>query len=751
MPERKNITRRDRASSWLGWFDAKLDTGEGQVGQGARTAVLFWLVVAAAFVIRALVLWQLSRNYPGFLDPIVDSRWHYLWAKQIAAGDWLGSEVFFRAPLYPYLLGIWIKLFGDGLWPIRLMQAFIGGLTAGLTFLIGQKAFGRRVGLIAAVMSILYGTLIYYESELLIEVIAVPLGLLAIWMAMNEASRPAPRWVGWLGVGLLLGLGAISRPNILACVPAFWWWAWGRDATGKASWGRRLRGPMLVTLGVIIPIIPVTIRNYVVADDPVVISYQGGINLWLGNNPAADGLTMQMPEIDLDETVEWNEFVRTTDSIAVAQFGRKMTASEISAFWTKRAKDWMLANPGDAIRGWLKKTWYFLGGYEVSDQTDIYAYSRFSAILNVLISQPLIFVPFGLIVPFGLLGLILVWRRSEATRPLVAFFVLYAPTVILFLATARHRLPVVPILIVCAAAALWQFRTVFQLHGRKALIVPAILALLLGIALNQRTLQQLLNNPAFFHYQIGLAYDRRDQRTEAIDEYEKAITYQPRHYSARKNLAFDLVKVGAYDSAVSVSFRCMELRRDDAEVYNNVGLAYLGLGDTAKAEGSWRVAIRTNPKLPQAMFNLGEVARTRNDEGAALGYYVKAIEADSNFTAAYSGVAIIYSGAGNYNVALDYLKMGLRHVPDHAILQANLGALYLRMNRPDDAVVPLERAIYWEPQADQTRINLAIAYARLEKAAPALAQLRVVLAHDPHNETAQKLIKEIKDAAPGVE
>ena len=744
MAEQKHQSRRAKSVRLAGWFDINSWSADEQSSGGLSITALFWIILGIAFLVRAVILLQLSENHPAFDQPIVDSRWHYLWAQKIAAGDWLGREVFYRAPLYPYLLALWMKVFGDGLWPIRLMQAFVGGLTAGLTFLIGVKAFGRRAGIIAGLVTALYGTLIYYETELLIEAIAVPLGLWAIWLAMDESSRPSPRLTRWFGVGVVVGLFAIARPNILPVVPAFWWWAWPPSAISRSSGlAGRIKGPLILTLGVLVPIIPVTVRNYVVAQDAVLISYQGGVNLWLGNNPNADGLTMQMPEIALDESVEWNEFVRTTDSIASSLAGRPLHASEISSFWTGRALGWMVDNPMTAVAGWLKKAWYFFGGFEVSDQTDIYAYSDYSSLLNILISHPLIYIPFGLIAPLGLLGLVLAWRKSDQTRPLVGFVVLYALTVILFLATARHRLPVVPIFIVCAAAAVVQFGRALRSGNLKAIALPVFLLAAFLAVLNQRTVERMMSNPAFLHYQMALAYERKSDYESAVLEYEKALVVEPNHLASRKNLAYALVRMGSYDSAVAVSFSYLRHRQQDAEAYNNIGLAYLGQGDTTRAEGSFRVAIRNNPNLPQPYLNLAEIASARNDAGSAVGHYRDAINADSTFAGAYSGLAIIYAGVSNFVVAESLLTTGLRHSPDHAILQANLGSLYLKMQRPEDAVAPLERAVFWQPHASAVRINLAVAYLQLQRLNAGQEQLREVLARDPTNATAKKLLDDI--------
>lgn len=744
MVQQKHQGKIPKSNRFTSWFDPHAWAESGQTVGGLPTQALFWMIVGVAFAIRALILYQLSGNHPAFDQPIVDSRWHYLWAQRIAAGEWLGSEVFYRAPLYPYLLGLWIRVFGDGLWPIRLMQAFVGGLTAGLTFLIAQRAFGRRVGLTAGIIAALYGTLIYYETELLIEVIAVPLGLWAIYLAMGESARSTPRMLRWFAVGVVVGLFAIARPNILLVVPAFWWWAWPpRDGSEGKSLFDRAKGPLILTLGVLLPIIPVTVRNYVVAQDAVLISYQGGVNLWLGNNPNADGLTMQMPEITLDESVEWNEFVSTTDSIASALSGRELRASEVSSFWTGRALNWMLENPKAAIAGWAKKTLYFLGGYEVSDQTDIYAYSRYSSLLNLLISRPLIYIPFGLIAPLGLMGLVLAWRKSQAARPLVGFVVLYALTVILFLATARHRLPVVPIFIVCAALSIIRFWRAFSARRYLSLILPLGALGILLLVLNQRTVERMMTNPAFLHYQMALAQERKGDFEGAAMEYGRALEIEPNHLASRKNLAYALTKMGMYDSAVAMSFSYLRHRQRDAEAYNNIGLAYLGQGDTARAEGSFRVASRENPKLPHPYFNLGNIASARKEYGEALAQYHRAIEADSTFASAYSALALVFVNAANYPQAESLFVAGLRHVPDHAILQANLGSLYLRMDRPKDAIPYLERALYWTPHSIGVRLNLAIAYLSLERLSDGRKQLNEVLARDPSNETATKLIQEL--------
>jgi hypothetical protein len=54
--------------------------------------------------VRVVHLWQIQ-SAPFFTILLGDSKAYDVWARQIASGDWLGTEVFYQAPLYPYVLG----------------------------------------------------------------------------------------------------------------------------------------------------------------------------------------------------------------------------------------------------------------------------------------------------------------------------------------------------------------------------------------------------------------------------------------------------------------------------------------------------------------------------------------------------------------------------------------------------------------------------------------------------------------------
>ena len=87
--------------------------------------VWFLVIFGAAFLLRLLYLNQVE-TIPLFYQPAGDGRGYDEWAQRIAAGDWLGTGVFYQAPLYPYFLGVLQTLVGHDLWFVRLVQIALG-------------------------------------------------------------------------------------------------------------------------------------------------------------------------------------------------------------------------------------------------------------------------------------------------------------------------------------------------------------------------------------------------------------------------------------------------------------------------------------------------------------------------------------------------------------------------------------------------------------------------------------------------
>ena len=72
-------------------------------------------------------------------------------------------------PGYTYFLAGVYRVFGHNRAAARLVQAVVGTATVGLVFLVGYLSFGRRPGLVSALLTAVYLPLVYYTGLLLTE------------------------------------------------------------------------------------------------------------------------------------------------------------------------------------------------------------------------------------------------------------------------------------------------------------------------------------------------------------------------------------------------------------------------------------------------------------------------------------------------------------------------------------------------------------------------------------------------------
>ena len=98
-----------------------------------------------------------------------------------------------------------------------------------------------------------------------------------VWMLLLAAKRRSALWA--LGAGLMLGASVWLRANALLL---FIWWAVALLLFVKSSWRERWRLSLMLTLGALLLIAPIMIRNAVAFRAFVPTGLGTGTNLWEG-------------------------------------------------------------------------------------------------------------------------------------------------------------------------------------------------------------------------------------------------------------------------------------------------------------------------------------------------------------------------------------------------------------------------------------------------------------------------------------
>ena len=168
------------------------------------------------------------------------------------------------------------------------------------------------------------------------------------------------------------------------------------------------------------------------------ISYNGGVNFYIGNNANA------AQTLALRPGWEWEELVALPLREGITRPSAK------SLFFYKQALEYIQDAPFDYMGLLTVKTAQFWRGDEIERNQEMYYWRKYSSVLAGTLWKWGVAFPFGLVSPLALLGLLVYIRRQGFALP-VLFVLGYSFAVISFFVAARYRLPIVPLLILFAA------------------------------------------------------------------------------------------------------------------------------------------------------------------------------------------------------------------------------------------------------------------------------------------------------------
>ena len=542
----------------------------GSPGGRALPLGIFALALAARLPYLAAL-----RRTPLLEHPLLDPRFYDLWAQRLAGGDWLGREVFYANPLYPYYLGALYATIGRHLAAVHLVQHLLGSLGAALLALAGARLYGRAAGLLAGLGAALYGPFVFHEGSLMIESLAPFLGILALFLVVRAGEkRTLP---AWSVAGLAAGVFVLARPNATPLAGA----AWALATTRRGS------APAVFLAAAALAIAPVTARNWAVSHTFVPITAHGGEAFYVGNHPGADGYGTQPEWVDSGPATEHESYRRRASAI----LGRELTLAESSAYWQDLALRFAREHPGSWLRLLLRKLYLYLQAYERGDNTSFYFMRGEVPYLRLL---P---VGFGVVAPLALAG---VWltRRTWARTAIVPLFALaYASGVVLTFVLSRYRLPGVPPLILLAGAAgAWGWEA-WRAGERQRVARAAVAAAVLALAVNLRTPLVIPDDPGTIHNNYGLVLEESGKIDEAAQHFAAAARLEPGKPLYHYNLARAERRRGRVDVARQELAAAIQLDPAYSDAHAELGFLLEAAGETAAALAEYRRAVELEPTL----------------------------------------------------------------------------------------------------------------------------------------------------------
>ncbi|MCA3015928.1 MAG: tetratricopeptide repeat protein [Myxococcaceae bacterium] len=262
---------------------------------------------------------------------------------------------------------------------------------------------------------------------------------------------------------------------------------------------------------------------------------------------------------------------------------------------------------------------------------------------------------------------------------------------------------------------------------------------------------------AFFN--LGMSCLKLDRPAEGTKAFERALKLEPSSSGPYVQLGTLYLKQGKRDRAVEAFKKALEaadtLEREGAgfkalrrrnemrrttDAYRGLALAYLQLGRVDDAVQTLRQAVEKLPGDGSARLALGEALLAQRDFDGAVEQLKKRLELEPGIEArldlarAYAkkrvakqaeplyrevlkeepqnraarlGLIDLYTAQGRFADAEAALQELLATTPDDAQALMRLGLMKSRMQRPNEALEPLERAARLNPSLLEARAELA--------------------------------------------
>jgi len=441
-------------------------------------SVVYLLLFGWALLLRVAVAFEL-RDLPTAIYLVMDARHYDHLAREILAGQWLPSEPFYQAPLYPYFLATVYSVFGPSYLIVRLVQALAGALAALVLGLATRRAFGRTAGVVAFLLGAWYGPQVFYTQPLLKPALVSLLLATFVLCSLRSGGGLEDRPAFLVLSGVSLGLAVLLRENFLVLVPAMLLaLIWSLRSRPR----RRLaRAVLLFGSGFAAMLLPAAWANHHASGQWLLVSSQGGMNFFIGNYRGASGFYRALSSgshapVSQRQDAEALAATIKARELGVEELDEPLDEGEISrVFWRES-----LRQVNADIPGWIalmaRKSLYFWNRYEVPDAEGYYVAREHSQWLRLAI------VDFGLVAPLAMFGLALASSKDAGAAAFCALMALAVfASVAMFFIFARYRLPVVVFLLPLAGLGVARLAEVLRGRYRHGLVV-ALLVLAAAVA-----------------------------------------------------------------------------------------------------------------------------------------------------------------------------------------------------------------------------------------------------------------------------
>jgi len=391
---------------------------------------LLILFILISIIIRTIFL-VFIRKYALFTDYITGDQVIYL-DNARAFSKWNFNNItIIHPPLYSFFLAFLIKIFGERIIAILIVQFLIDGITAFLLYRLALFYVNRIYGILIGLTFCLYPSFIYMSNHLLSETLFTFLLITATFFLISAIKKRV--WFRFCLSGIFFGLSSLTRAHIIGLfllIPVALFFII------KSEWKNKIIYGLIFFIIATIVILPWSIFLYSKYHTTVIISAKFGRTLWGTHNPY--GYSRYLAPFT-KEGEEWPQY---------------LNEAELDKYLTEKALRYIYENPSSLYKVGFINLWVTIKTSTLSFNIPTY--------LNNIISISEI-ITYVVIILFFICGIFYLIKNKEKTYLIFLIYIIYTLIVCFFLkGELRYRIPLMPLIILIA------FYGIYKLSSMKS-------------------------------------------------------------------------------------------------------------------------------------------------------------------------------------------------------------------------------------------------------------------------------------------
>jgi len=237
----------------------------------------------------------------------------------------------------------------------------------------------------------------------------------------------------------------------------------------------------------------------------------------------------------------------------------------------------------------------------------------------------------------------------------------------------------------------------------------------------------------FSYNAIGDIYYKLGNLEKAFEFYKKAIQKNPYYLEAYNNIGTILLRIGKIDESIFFYNKALSLKPDYPYALYNLGVIYINI-PSKKNEGiSLLKKMKSfNVRDAKLFLNAGIELRKINEIYLAIDFFEEAIRLNPFLKDAYYNLIDIYTQLEKYNLAIITSQKVIELNLADFLLYNNLGKIYNKVGNYNSAIFFLNKAIELKPDYIDAYLNLAFAKYQLKLFLEVIDIYKKILEFEPN-------------------